>query len=81
MARQDGNKDEWHAVEAEENVQPYLLLKHPDGYPKKVVPCSEPLKLEKFMGDFKKGVMRGFLKQIDYNEWSRFIKELQDEGK
>ena len=37
--------------------------------------------VRKFMGDFKKGVMRGLLKQIDYNEWSRFIKKLQDEGK
>ena len=81
MAKQDGNRDEWQAVEAEQDVQPFLLLKHPDGYPKRVVPFLEPLKLTKFMTDFKKGVMRGFLKQDDYNEWETLIKELQDEGK
>ena len=69
----------WKGCATEEDKSPYLILTHPKGYPELVKPTLGDLRLDKFQNDLKRGTAKGFISTMDMQEWTSFLRQLQDE--
>ncbi len=59
----------------------YLLNKHPDDHPGRLIPDLEPLKLHKLLQDVKRAVDKELMTGDSLTEWKDLVKQLQEEGK